>query len=60
MMGGWDYSHYVDTWSPEDGVIGGLDVKNTELCDDVEWIREGWELDCVGGISFAPVESVKE
>ena len=38
MMGGRDRSHHVNPWSPEDGVVGELYVKNTELCDDVERI----------------------
>jgi len=38
----------------------GLDVKDTELCDDVEWINADWELDRAGGTDFAPVESIEE
>ena len=58
-MGGRDCSH-VDPRSPEDGVIGGLDVKNTKLCDDVERIHVDWELDHAEGTGFAPVETVEE
>jgi len=37
-MIGWDRSHHVDPRFPEDGVIGGLDVKDIELYNDVERI----------------------
>ena len=60
MMGGRDCSHYVDPRSPEDGVVGELDLKDTKLCDDVEWNRADWEFDCVVGIGFVPVKTVEE
>ena len=44
----------------KDGVIGGLNVKDTELYDDIERIRANRELDCASGTSFVPVESVEE
>ena len=60
MMGGPDRSHHVDPWPPKNGVVGRLDVEDTELCDDVERILVDWELDRAGGTSFAPVESIEE
>ena len=60
MIGGWDHSHHVNSRSFEDGVVGELDIEDTELCDDVERIRAGWELDRVGGAGFAPVKTVEE
>ena len=60
MMGGWERSHHVDPRPPENGVVGGLDVEDTKLCDDVERICADWELDRAGGTGFAPVKTVKE
>ena len=54
MMGGWDYSHHVDPWSLEDGIVRGLHVKDTELRDEVEWIRTDWKLDCARGTCVTP------
>ena len=39
MMGRRDRSHHVDSWLPEDDVVGGLDVEDTELYDDFKRIR---------------------
>ena len=58
MMSGGNRSHHVDSLSFEDGVVGALYVKDTELCDNVERIRADWELDRAGGTGFAPVETV--
>ena len=60
MMGGWGHSHHVDPWSPEDGIIEGLNVEDTELCDDVERVCTDWELDRPGGTSLAPIKTVEE
>jgi len=50
----------VDPRPPEDGVVVGLDVEDTELCDDVERICANWELDRDGGMGFAPVKTVEK
>ena len=60
MVGRWDHSHHVDQRPPEDGIVGELDIEDTELCDNVERIRADWEFDCVGGTSFTPVKTVEE
>jgi len=44
MMGSRDCSHHVDPWPPKNGIVGGWDVQDTELCDNIEWICTGWEL----------------
>jgi len=49
MMGGRGRFHHVDSRSLEDGVVGGLDFKDTELGDDVERICADWKLDCAEG-----------
>jgi len=59
-MGGRDRSHHVDPWPPEDRVIGGLDVNNAELRDDIEWISVDWELNHAGGTGLIFVESVEK
>ena len=59
-MGGQDRSHRVDPRPPEDGVVGGLDVENTKLYDDIERIRVDWELDRARGTDFTPVKIVGE
>jgi len=60
MMGRWHRSHHADPRPPEDGVVGGLNVKDTEFCDDVEKVDMNWELDGVGGAGFAPVKTIEE
>ena len=60
MTGERDRSHHVDPRSPKDGVVGGLNVKDTKLYDDVEQIRADWELDHARGTRFAPVKIVEE
>ena len=60
MISGRDRSYHVNPWPPKDGVIGGLDIKDTKICDDVERTRVDWELHYSGGTSFAPVEIVEE
>ena len=50
----------MDPRPPEDGIVGGLDVEDTEFCDDVKRVRANWELDCVRGTGFAPVKIVEE
>ena len=44
MVGGWDNSHYVDPWPPEDGVVGRLDIKGTELGVPSDRIRIGYSI----------------
>ena len=58
IMGERDCFYYVDARSPEDGIIGELDIKNTELCDDFDWIRTDWELNCARRMGFAHVETI--
>jgi len=57
MMGGCNRSHHVDLQPPEDGVVGELDVEDTELCDDVEMVRANWELDRAGERATLPSKS---
>ena len=60
MMDGWNYSHLVDPWPPENGAVGRFDVKDTELCDDIVWIRSDQKFDCAGRTGFTPVESIEK
>ena len=60
MMDGRDHFHYIDLRSPEDGVVGGLDVKDIELYEDDEQICVDWELDRAKGTGFTPVETVEK
>ena len=60
MMGSLDRSHHVNSWSPEDGIVAGLDVKDTKRYEDVEQIYADWELDGAGGSGFAPVKTIEE
>ena len=60
MMSGWDHSHHVNSRPPEDGVVGGLDIKDTKLCDDVERVRANWELDRAWRTGFSPIKIVEE
>ena len=42
------------------GIIGGLDIKNVELCDDTKWISADWELNRDEGTGHISVESVEK
>jgi len=44
----------------KDGVVQGLNVEDTKLCDNVERVRANWQLDCARGTCFAPVKTVEE
>jgi len=35
MMGEQDSSYHMNPWSLEDSVVGRIDVKDAELCDNV-------------------------
>jgi len=50
----------VDPGSPEDGIVVGLNGKDTKLCDDIEWIHADWKLNCARGTGFAPIESIEK
>ena len=44
MMGGRDCSHHLDPWPPEDGVVGRLDIKGTELGVPSDRMRIGYSI----------------
>ena len=49
---------FLNPQPPEDSVVGGLDVEDTELCDDVERVRTHWEFGRARGTGFAPVKTI--
>jgi len=44
----------MNPWSLEDSVVGRIDVKDAELCDNVVWIRSDRERDCPGECASLP------
>jgi len=60
MMGGQDRSHHVDPRPPENGVVGGWDVQDAELHDDIKWIGTNLEFNHAERTCLVPVESIEK
>jgi len=50
----------VDPRPPEDGIVGGLNIENTKLCDDVEKVPANWELNRARETSFTPIKTLEK
>ena len=59
-MGGRDRSHHVDPRPPDNGVVGGWDVQDAELYDDIEWIGADREFNHAGRMCLVLVEFVEK
>ena len=60
MMGRCERSHHLDPRSLADGIVGELDVGDTEFHHHIERVGAKWELNCVGGEGFTPVKTIEE